>query len=186
MLPLQGERGFHPCSGELRSCMLRSAAYSPPPHQKKKSLRSKCCHVLLILLLTITLEGNVFNPCSQMRKVKLSGDGNLPVSRRGSMKRNDPLPRGKIFCGANSDIVSNACCLITFPSMWTLPLHAKTKSLHLLSQILSGHSPWFLTQVTDPQWRLPQVLLVVWDCIFFFFFPTYCIDGFRHLTSMKW
>ena len=136
-----GGREFHPWSVELRFCMPRSAAYSPPAPPKKKSLRSNCCHMLFILFLTITLEGNVFNPCSQMRKLKLTGDGNLPMRRRGSMKGNDPLPRAKIFCGANSDIVSNACCLITFPNMWTLPLHVKTKSLHLLSQILSGRSP---------------------------------------------
>ena len=135
-----GGREFHPWSVDLRFCMPHSAAYSPPPRQKR-SLRSNCCHMLFILLLTKTLEGDVFNPCSQMRKLKLSGDGNLPMSRRGSMKGNDPLPREKIFCGANSDIVSNVCCLITFPNMWTLPLQAKTKSLHLLSHILSGHSP---------------------------------------------
>ena len=41
--------------------------------------------MLFISLLTITLEGHVFDPCSQMRKLKLSGDGNLPMRRRGSM-----------------------------------------------------------------------------------------------------
>lgn len=53
--------------------------------------------MLFILLLTITLEGNVFNPCSQMRKLKPNGDGNLPMRRRGSMKRNDPLQEGR-YC----------------------------------------------------------------------------------------
>lgn len=60
------------------------------------------------------------------------------------MKGNDPLPKGKVFCGANSDIVSNAFCLLTFPNL----LYMKTKSSDLLPQMLSGYLTWFLRSLT--------------------------------------
>lgn len=98
----------------------------------------------LVLPLTTTLKLNTFKPSSQMRKRKLSEDGNLPM-RRWGRRKGIILYQKRCFYGSNSDIVSHACCLLPFPNL----LHTKTKSSGLLPYILSGHFTWFLRSWTS-------------------------------------
>lgn len=78
---------------------------------EKHQFQEVLSHV--VLPLTTTLESSIYNPSSWMRKLKLREGDNLLKKMRGQWK-GICLYSKRCFCGANSDIVSKACCFLPF------------------------------------------------------------------------